>query len=106
MADTMQNQAMERVRQMYQRASTQGAPSQSVHNEHSNHASPQINQDTSDTAKESVSVPLVNNENKQKNLLDIFMQDKEKSLIVLLIVILLSEKADQSLILALLYLIL
>ena len=41
-----------------------------------------------------------------KGIFDMFLQDKEKSLILILLVILLSEKADESLILALVYLIL
>lgn len=95
MADSMQTQAMERVRQMYQRANNQSEPAnsaqpQSIHNEHSTKSDNNIIKETKT----------------QPNLLDIFMRDKEKSLIVLLIVILLSEKADQSLILALMYLIL
>lgn len=96
MADSMQTQAMERVRQMYQRASTQSEPVQNVQSVHS---APVQSADT----LQNVTEPELP---KQTNLLDIFMRDKEKSLIVLLIVILLSEKADQSLILALMYLIL
>lgn len=96
MADSMQTQAMERVRQMYQRANTHSEPTQNVQNAHS---APAHSSDTVSSVSEEET-------QKQPNLLDIFMRDKEKSLIVLLIVILLSEKADQSLILALMYLIL
>lgn len=96
MADTMKTEAMERVRQMYQRASPQSEPDRNTHTVHS---APVHSDDTSKSDLEPAS-------QKSPNLLDIFMRDKEKSLIVLLIVILLSEKADQSLVLALMYLIL
>lgn len=43
---------------------------------------------------------------KPDSFIDLIMKDKERSLIILLIIILLNEKADSSLILSLMYLIL
>ncbi len=99
--DQMQNEAMDRLRQMYSKTRQQ---------------QPQV--DMTKQPQKSASIPLTkeqheekseidtNRHNRSNNLLDVFMQDKEKSLVMLLIVILISEKADSTLILALMYLIL
>lgn len=96
MADKMQDDAMQRYRQMYSKAQ-QNSPE--IRN------TPPVE----NTEENKEQKPLVHNEHqnvkKSENVLDLFMKDKEKSLIVLLIVILLSEKADTTLILALMYLI-
>lgn len=95
MADSMQEDALRRLNQMYSRA-----PSGNV--------APQRREaDTPQQAKEEhiKEAPTPEHPKNQGNLLDIFMKDKEKSLILLLIVILLSEKADSSLLLALMYLV-
>ena len=93
MADTMQIEAMERLKQMYSKAQPSNANENKA-------------QSFEKSQKAQKPEPIEEKEpiNKSENLLDIFMRDKEKSLIVLLIVILLSEKADTSLILALMYL--
>lgn len=96
MPDSMQTDAMERLRQMYSKAPPNSRnTAQTTPDEHhvqksdeKQHTEPQLHN------------------NRVDNLLDIFMRDKEKSLIVLLIVLLISEKADSTLVLALLYLIL
>lgn len=92
-ASDMHSEAMERLRQMYSGASS-----------------------TASVTSKPIVSPQKNNEPKQqlepdkkvvsKGVFDMFLQDKEKSLILILLVILLSEKADESLILALVYLIL
>lgn len=94
--DKMQNEAMERLRQMYSKSYQQKPvldqkpQTQPVEKEKSQEKEV-LQKDTS---------------SEKHNLLDLFMKDKEKSLIMLLIVILISEKADSTLILALMYLIL
>ena len=95
MADSMQNDAMERFRQMYSKAQPQ-----SVTN--NNRIESQKLPKTEETITEGKT--LIHNK-KEENNLDLFMRDKEKSLILLLIVILMSEKADTTLILALMYLV-
>lgn len=95
MADSMQNDAMERFRQMYSKAQPQ-----SVTN--NNRIESQKSPKTEETITEGKT--LIHNK-KEENILDLFMRDKEKSLILLLIVILMSEKADTTLILALMYLV-
>ena len=91
--DHMQNEAMERLRQMYSKTNQ--------------------NNQISEKPKAKENKPTENHEQtkmcekkKPDNLLDILLKDKERSLIVLLLVVLLNEKADSSLILALMYLIL
>lgn len=97
MADSMQNDAVERLKQMYSKAQPQSS-------------APQHRKQIETKSEEKVTVPTekpsVVHTQKSENLLDFFMRDKEKSLILLLIVILMSEKADTSLILALMYLVL
>lgn len=98
MADSMQNEALQRYRQMYSKA-------QSEHHSSENHSDNSQQSPVMETPKPEQS-PAQEREKKGDNLLEIFMRDKEKSLILLLIVLLLSEKADSTLILSLLYLIL
>lgn len=97
--DHMQNEAMERLRQMYSKSNPPARPreSDSQHDMKSLQSAP-----TKPNVKETDN----NLHQKRDSLLDILMKDKERSLIVLLIVVLLNEKADSSLILALMYLIL
>ncbi len=99
MPDSMQNDAMERLRQMYSKAAPNSRSTAQATPEH--HAP---KSDEKEHAEPKTQPQLHNNS--VDNLLDIFMRDKEKSLIVLLIVLLISEKADTTLVLALLYLIL
>lgn len=99
MPDSMQTEAMERLRQMYSKAvpNSNTAPQNTVEHTKS---------DTDTAQQEGVKTEPQLHINRGDNLLDIFMRDKEKSLIVLLIVLLVSEKADSTLVLALMYLIL
>ncbi|MBQ8057771.1 MAG: hypothetical protein IJ275_05490 [Ruminococcus sp.] len=102
MADRMQDDAMQRYRQMYSKAQPEKSQNETVsHNKNDNSDKPPVAQ------KENVSLHKEQKPSKSKSdsVLDIFMKDKEKSLIILLIVILLSEKADTTLILALMYLV-
>lgn len=95
MADNMQTQAMERLKQMYSKAQT---------DERRTTKQPpplKVEEPKSEALKEEIQKPK-----KQDSIADLFLKDKEKSLILLLIVLLISEKADTSAVLALLYLIL
>ncbi len=96
MSDQMQNEAMERLKQMYSKAPTKSQQS-SLHKT----LPPQNKSDSENQGQ-----PETVTQAERKTMLDVFMQDKEKSLIVLLLVILMSEKADTMLVLALVYLIL
>lgn len=98
MANSMQDDAMRRVAQMY--SNTHPVKNNTPPVVHSNNLQPEGTK-----AQPSEQNKKENSESDSRNFLEIFMQDKEKSLIVLLIVILLSEKADASVILALMYLI-
>ncbi len=95
MADSMQEDALRRLNQMYSKAPSMNTVSQRQETQ-------QPQQSDIEHPKE---VPTPEHPKNQGNLLDIFMKDKEKSLIMLLIVVLLSEKADSSLLLALMYLV-
>lgn len=99
MPDSMQTDAMERLRQMYSKATPNSRSAVQTTPEHHTKKS-----DEKERSEQKTQPQLHNNNT--DNLLDIFMRDKEKSLIVLLIVLLVSEKADSTLVLALLYLIL
>ncbi len=99
MADTMQNEAMERLKQMYSKPQTQ---TQTRDETSQKPKSPKSDENEQEKSQQSTNEQP---KHKSENLLDIFMRDKEKSLIVLLIVLLLNEKADSTLILALMYLI-
>lgn len=94
MADSMQEDALRRLNQMYSKA-----PSGSVASQRREAEPPQQTQEQTKELK------TPGSPKNQSNLLEIFMKDKEKSLILLLIVILISEKADSSLLLALMYLV-
>lgn len=95
--DHMQNEAMERLRQMYSKTN------QNVQNSEK----PKVKEKTlSEQSPEKHEQTKMCEKKKPDNLLDILLKDKERSLIVLLLVVLLNEKADSSLILALMYLIL
>ncbi len=98
MPDSMQNDAMERLRQMYSKAQPQNIKNKPITEGHK--ADP-----TSKDHQESKKSEEVHTK-KSENILDIFMKDKEKSLILLLLTLLISEKADTTLVLALMYLIL
>ena len=108
MADNMQNQAMERLRQMYSKAQT---PQSSVVNtapvNQKSRNEPQRTEQMKET-KEQAQTPEkeVMHPKKRDSIAELFLKDKEKSLILLLIVLLISEKAESSVVLALLYLIL
>ncbi len=99
MSDSMQVDAMERLRQMYSKAQPN---TKSVAQNTHEHKEQNITE--KHDAPRKVEPQL--HTQKSENLLEIFMQDKEKSLIMLLIVLLISEKADSTLVLALMYLIL
>lgn len=91
MADNMQSDALRRFNQMYSNAQPKKAP-------------PVVDEKKPEMSEES---KIAIQEDKQSgNFLDVLMRDKEKSLILILIVLLISEKADSTLILALLYTIL
>ncbi len=94
MADSMQEDALRRLNQMYSKAPSGNVAPQ--------RREAQPSRQVVEQTKEEKTPEHPKN---QGNLLDIFMKDKEKSLILLLIVILLSEKADSSLLLALMYLV-
>lgn len=96
MSDQMQNEAMERLKQMYSKAPTKSQQIPLHKTLPPQNKSDGENQGQPETATQA----------ERKTMLDVFMQDKEKSLIVLLLVILMSEKADTMLVLALVYLIL
>lgn len=100
MAGNIENEAMQRLKQMYSNArQNDNTP---IHNRQtSNRAENKPATTEKETQKEVSAL-----EKRNDNLLDVFMRDKEKSLILLLIVLLISEKADTTLILALMYLIL
>ena len=102
MPDNMQSQAMERLKQMYSKAQT---PQGSTTN-----ASPVNKKSQAEENKENTEQEKIKKEvmpfKKGDSIAELFLKDKEKSLILLLIVLLISEKADTSVVLALLYLIL
>ena len=102
MADRMQDDAMQRYRQMYSKAQPEKSRFTSVpqNNDHNSDKAPEKENENKNLHKEQKPHKTESN-----NVLDIFMKDKEKSLIILLIVILLSEKADATLILMLMYLV-
>ncbi len=108
MADRMHDDAMERLKQMYSKAQPERKPPEASARSLNTSQKPiSDNQKKSDEKRgisQEESLPL-HREN-SKNLLDAFMADKEKSLLVLLLVILISDKADTTLVLALVYLIL
>ena len=96
MADNMQTQAMERLKQMYSKAQTD--EKRTIHPPHS----PKVEEPPkNEPEKQAIVTP-----EKHDSIAELFMKDKEKSLILLLIVLLISEKADTGVVLALLYLIL
>lgn len=104
MADNMQTQAMERLKQMYSKA--QPLSQHQSNNVHSTSETPKRREiEKSDTVKTEKQNEK-QTEKKSYSILELFLKDKEKSLILLLIVLLISEKADSSVVLALLYLIL
>ncbi len=91
MADNMQSDAIKRFNQMYSNAQPKKAPPVVPEKKPEKHEEPRnVSQE----------------KNKNDSFLDVLMRDKEKSLILILIIILISEKADSTLILALLYIIL
>lgn len=94
MADSMQEDALRRLNQMYSKTPSGSVPKKRQEEKTAHQAVEHKSEEkTLDQSKSS------------GNLLDFFMKDKEKSLILLLIVILISEKADSSLLLALMYLV-
>ena len=95
MSDSMQNDAMERLKQMYSKAQ----PTQKAVTTHQGQKKPEEKPQEEQRKKE------VHRKNSD-NIFDVFLKDKEKSLILLLVVLLISEKADTPLILSLLYLVL
>ncbi len=106
MADRMQDDAMHRLRQMYSKAPSDSQPDTKTQE----HNQPHKSQDTDNKQTEEILQNQLHNQNSpikttNPNILDVFMKDKEKSLILLLIVILISEKADTTLVLALMYLV-
>ncbi len=102
MPDQMQNEAIQRLQQMYSRAQPQNTTVAQKREEPKKiHIESKTNKDNNDNDNDAEVL-----HNSRENLIDIIMRDKEKSLIVLLIILLISEKADTTLVLALLYLIL
>ena len=92
--DQMQNEAMDRLRQMYSKSHKPKSDVNVSKPEHDKHV------------EEPPAVVENIKPNSSESLLDVFMRDKEKSLVMLLIVILINESTDPALILALMYLIL
>lgn len=116
MADRMQDDAMERLKQMYSKAQSNQV-TKVTNQKHGSHekirnATENTSRDEPKTFSHPSETPgekeceSSNSSKKESNILDVFMRDKEKSLLVVLLVILISEKADTTLVLALLYLIL
>lgn len=103
MADNMQTQAMERLKQMYSKAQTTQGSANNTAPINPKPRSEEKSEKTQQTAKTENEVVYVK---KRDSIAELFLKDKEKSLILLLIVILISEKAESSVVLALLYLIL
>lgn len=107
MADNMQSQAMERLRQMYSKAQ---------HPQEGTVNSVSVNPESQNFKRSESKEQEINQEQPKKeqtvhskkrdSIAELFLKDKEKSLILLLIVLLMSEKAESSVVLALLYLIL
>lgn len=107
MADNMQSQAMERLKQMYSKAqTTKESPANTVYvNPKSQNEKKSENKEQDIKQEQSPKEQVVHNK-KRDSIAELFLKDKEKSLILLLIVLLISEKAESSVVLALLYLIL
>lgn len=103
MADNMQTQAMERLKQMYSKAQTTQGSVNSTAPVNPKPRNEEKSENTQQTTKPKNEVVHVK---KRDSIAELFLKDKEKSLILLLIVILISEKAESSVVLALLYLIL
>lgn len=108
MADRMHDDAMERLKQMYSKAQPERNNSKVIDRTVNTSQNNISGQQKMGEEKEKISQAenVVLHTRNSKNLLDVFMADKEKSLLVLLLVILISEKADTTLVLALVYLIL
>lgn len=90
----MEQEALERVRRMYGSFDTRKASPQKP-------ASKPPEKEESPDSEPASEKPLA-----EKNLLDELLKDNERSLILMLLLVLYSEKADASLLLALMYLIL
>lgn len=108
----MQEEAIRRVQQMQQRAkkslelasfAQQGINKTNTENDTKcNCEEKETNQAVN---KSQVSVAKIANEYSSKNILDALMKDNERSLLLILILLLMDEKCDTSLILALMYLV-
>ncbi len=96
MSDSMQNDAMERLKQMYSKAQPIKSAPPPESKTHQTQKSQQKEEQTNQAL----------HTKKNESVFDVFLKDKEKSLIVILIVLLISEKADTTLVLSLMYLIL
>lgn len=108
----MQEEAIRRVQQMQQRAkkslelasfTQQEISKTNIENDtKSNCEEKETNPDVNTSQ---VSVAKIANEPSSKNILDALMKDNERSLLLVLILLLMDEKCDTSLILALMYLV-
>lgn len=92
--NTMEQEALERVRRMYG-SFDRGKSAPKIPDPKPDHSE----------EKNEREVPI-EQPSKEKNLLDELLKDNERSLILLLLLVLYSEKADASLLLSLMYLIL
>lgn len=106
---SLEQEAMDRVRRMYasfdrrQQASNEPAPQppreKPPNPQAAEHAAPQPAQAESAQAADAPEPPK-----KANSLLDIFLKDRDQSLILLLLVLLMKDGADMNLLLALVYL--
>ena len=118
-SNSLEQEAMDRVRRMYasfdsrRAASPRAAEAERPHNEAGSdtrrssrtserESPPTPSQSNGDVASE----PLNDHAKQPTSLLDIFMKDRDQSLILLLLVLLMKDGADMNLMLALMYLLL
>lgn len=97
---SMEQEALERVRRMYGGFDTRGRT------RHEPLLSPAEKEETEKTEEKEDQPQPLSMQKEERNLLDELLKDNERSLILLLLLVLYSEKADSSLLLALMYLIL
>ncbi len=101
--DNMQKEAMRRVQEMQSKAHSQ--PEKNQNTTKVNHEKETTYTKTEPLQNTPEKIPVVSSNGSVSNALDFLMKDKEKSLIMLLILLLANEGADNGLLLALMYLI-
>lgn len=108
----MQEEAIRRVQQMQQRAKKSlelaSFTQQEINKtniENDTKCNCEEKETNPDVNTSQVSVTKIANEPTSKNILDALMKDNERSLLLVLILLLMDEKCDTSLILALMYLV-